>query len=56
MGHGTERLVMMALLAAVLGTPSAVVAQSRGVQFTPDGKRTLVNKDVGSERWAITLN
>jgi len=29
---------------------------SAGLQITPDGKRTLVSKDVGSERWAITLN
>jgi subtilisin len=27
-----------------------------GIQVTPDGKRTVVNKDVGSERWAITEN
>ena len=33
------------------GTPT-----SSGLQITPDGKRTLVSKDVGSERWAITLN
>lgn len=29
---------------------------SSGVQITPDGKRTLVSKDVGAERWAITYN
>ena len=28
----------------------------RGIQETPDGRRILVNKDVGTERWAITLN
>ena len=28
----------------------------RGIQGTPDGRRILVNKDVGTERWAITLN
>ncbi|MDG2303133.1 MAG: S8 family serine peptidase [Candidatus Binatia bacterium] len=32
------------------------VATSSGLQITPDGKHTLVSKDVGSERWAITLN
>ncbi len=31
-------------------------AGDRGVQFTPDGKRVLANKDVGTERWAIALN
>lgn len=29
---------------------------STGLQLTPDGKRTLISKDVGPERWAITLN
>lgn len=28
----------------------------RGIQTTPDGRRTLVNKDVGAERWAISRN
>ena len=27
-----------------------------GLQITPDGKRTLVSKDVNGERWAITRN
>jgi hypothetical protein len=27
-----------------------------GIQITPDAKRTLINKDVGDERWAITRN
>lgn len=54
--HGRGRLMMVALVALVMGAPGAVSAQSRGVQFTPDGKRTLVNKDVGSERWAIARN
>lgn len=43
------------VMAAVLAATTAA-AQTRGVQFTPDGKRVLVNKDVGSERWAITKN
>lgn len=42
-------VVLVALTAAI---PAA--AQS-GVQLTPDGQRTLVNKDVGGERWAIDL-
>jgi len=45
----------MATVMAV-GIPTVGSAQNRGVQFTPDGKRTLVNKDVGAERWAITKN
>ena len=31
-------------------------SQPSGVQITPDGARTLISKDVGSERWAITYN
>src|SRR5262249_35001961 len=27
-----------------------------GLQVTPDGKRTLVSKDVNGQRWAITMN
>jgi hypothetical protein len=27
-----------------------------GVRVTPDGKAILVNKDVGGDRWAITLD
>lgn len=30
--------------------------RSRGIQISPDGRRTLVSKDVGEERWAIVLN
>ncbi|MEW6268644.1 MAG: S8 family serine peptidase [Thermodesulfobacteriota bacterium] len=40
------------------GVPPAApsgVAPS-GLQITPDQQRTLISKDVGSERWAITLN
>ncbi|MBI3769195.1 MAG: hypothetical protein HY271_12010 [Deltaproteobacteria bacterium] len=31
-------------------------ARDSGIQFSPDGKRVFVSKDVGAERWAITLN
>jgi hypothetical protein len=36
--------------------PTSSSAAAGGVQWTPDGLRILANKDVGSERWAITLN
>ena len=45
-----------ALVAALVAAPRAARAQGRGVQFTPDGKRVLVNKDVGSDRFAISRN
>jgi hypothetical protein len=33
--------------------PSSALARESGIQGTPDGKRILVNKDVGSSRYAI---
>ena len=36
----------------ILFLPGSAWSQS-GVQITPDGKRALVSKDVGGERWAI---
>lgn len=44
-----------AFLMSVLAFASAAHAQS-GLQETPDGRRVVVSKDVGAERWAITLN
>ncbi len=35
---------------------SSLSANNKGVQLTPDQTHILVSKDVGSERWAITLN
>ncbi len=58
MGFMTTRTLFSCAIAslaiALTTTPSA--AADRGLQFTPDGKRALANKDVGNERWAITLN
>jgi hypothetical protein len=57
-GRGTTGLgrfaVAFGVLIAVGAAPAA--AQNRGIQLTPDGERTLVNKDVGTERYAISLN
>ena len=33
-----------------------VAARPSGLQVTGDGKRTLISKDVGDERWAISRN
>jgi subtilisin family serine protease len=41
---------------AALDSLPAPPARGSGIQVTPDGKRTIVNKDVGAERWAITEN
>src|SRR5689334_20921132 len=45
-----------AAAALVLATATFADAAPTGVQWTPDGLRVLVNKDVGEERWAITWN
>ncbi len=46
---------LMLLTLLVASTPSAVRAES-GLQVTRDGRRNLVSKDVGNERWAITYD
>jgi hypothetical protein len=48
--------VIAAVAVMVVGWSGAASAQHRGVQVTPDGAIVLVNKDVGTERWAIALN
>ena len=42
-------------LCAFACLPAAASGQS-GIRTTPDGKRILINKDVGGERWAIARN
>jgi hypothetical protein len=54
--HGCRGMMLAMVAAIIVGAPTTGRAQNRGVQFTPDGKRTLVNKDIGTDRWAITLN
>ncbi|HZR80486.1 MAG TPA: hypothetical protein VFD92_05240 [Candidatus Binatia bacterium] len=53
-GRALRRRAGALALAAGLAADAAW-AQS-ALQVTPDGKRTLINKQVGDERWAITLN
>jgi len=36
--------------------PAGITVQPSGLQTTPDGLRTLINKPVGAEQWAITEN
>lgn len=50
------RFAIVAALTLLLAVPTASPAAPTGVQWTPDAKQLLVNKDVGNERWAITLN
>jgi hypothetical protein len=46
--------ILAAALSLAAARPS--LAAPTGVQWTPDSNRLLVSKDVGNERWAITLN
>ena len=46
-------LALTSLLPVALA--STLVAQPGGVQWSPDGARILVSKDVGAERWAMAL-
>ena len=41
---------------AVLALAGLARAQEAGVQLTPDSARYLISKDVGTERWAISVN
>ncbi len=52
--HAPSRAATLASALVALLISGAALAQS-GLQITPDGKRTLVSKDVAAERWAITL-
>jgi hypothetical protein len=54
----TSAIVSLGLLSLLGGSAShaGVAQRESGVQVTPDGKRTLISKDVGGARWAITRN
>lgn len=43
-------------LSAIGATGAQAGPRLSGLQITPDLKTVLVNKDVGAERWAISLN
>lgn len=46
-------LIALALLLFVAGSAEA---RGSGLQLTPDELRIMIQKDVGSERWAINFN
>lgn len=52
---GSYAKLAIAVVMTLAGA-SVVQAAPSGVQWTPDAARILVNKDVGIERWAVTLN
>jgi hypothetical protein len=52
------RVALAALAFVVLVAAPAAHAQQRqsGLQITPNGRRVLISKDLGGQRWAITRN
>jgi hypothetical protein len=51
-----RRIVVQSLVMVVAILAAVPAFAQSGVQVTFDGKRTLISKDVGSDRWAITFN
>ena len=49
----SQRLLPALLL--IVATASLAHAQA-GIQLTPDGRRSLINRDIGDERWAIAYD
>lgn len=43
------------LLSCSLAIPELTLAQA-GTRTTPDGRQVLISKDIGAERWAISVN
>jgi hypothetical protein len=53
----SRSMIFVAVLTVTLALAvESASARDSGIQFSPDGKRVFVSKDVGPERWAITLN
>lgn len=57
MGTMRRKIGLTTMMAAVLVLAAqAASARESGIQRTPDNARVLVSKDVGGQRYAITLN
>ena len=56
MGRMRDRLAGCVVVMAVALPLAFADAQDRGIQLSLDGTRVLVNKNVGEDRWGITLN
>jgi hypothetical protein len=50
------RVILLAAWLLSLGTGVAHAQTTAGTRTTPDGKQVLISKDVGNERWAISMN
>jgi hypothetical protein len=57
-GGTMNRLVctLVVSLALLIGASAPAHSEPGGVQWSPDSARIFVTKDVGAERWSITLN
>ena len=51
-----KRLLPYCLLALGALAPTPLLAAGRGVQGIPDQTGVMITKDVGNERWSITLD
>jgi hypothetical protein len=51
-----SNLLATALARAAREAPADAAGRGSGIQVTPDGKRTLISKEVQGARWAITRN
>ena len=49
-----SRAATVVAVLACWGLPTRPAHAQSGTRTTPDGARTLISKDVGAERWAIT--
>ena len=49
-------LILFVCATVALGVRPALAQGAAGTRTTPDGKQVLISKDVGSERWAISMN
>ena len=49
-------LIVIACCLGLLAVRPAAAQPAAGTRTTPDGKQILISKDVGGERWAISLN
>lgn len=55
MHHPSAGAIAAIAILLVTSTSGAQTRQS-GLQITPNGKRVLISKDLGGQRWAITRN
>ncbi|MFN8602011.1 MAG: hypothetical protein U0842_16200 [Candidatus Binatia bacterium] len=55
-GSALLRTLSFVAVCALAAAPSALGQSSSGATLSPDRQSFMVNKDIGAERWTITLN